>query len=49
MIFAMVKDFAKNNLAFCGDNEKIGDAINGCILCIIGVLNEFDLVMKEHI
>lgn len=48
-IFVVVKALAKNNLAFRGDNEKVGDENNGIFLGIIEMLGEFDPVMKEHI
>lgn len=48
-IFAVVKTFAKINLAFHEDNEKIYHENNGNLLSLIEIIDEFDPVMQEHI
>ena len=40
---------AKNNLAFCEDNQKIYQKNNGNFLSLIEKIAEFDLIMQEHI
>ncbi|XP_026410039.1 uncharacterized protein LOC113305158 [Papaver somniferum] len=39
----------KNNLAFRGDVDKIGEPHNGNFLSFIEMISEFDLVMQEHL
>ncbi|KAL9840325.1 putative HAT dimerization domain, ribonuclease H-like superfamily [Arabidopsis thaliana] len=48
-IIALVKTLAKNNLAFKGENKKIGEDRNGNFLSFIEMIAEFDAVMREHI
>ncbi|XP_028121102.1 zinc finger MYM-type protein 1-like [Camellia sinensis] len=48
-IIAIVITLAKNNLAFCGDNEKIYQERNGIFLSLIEMLAKFDPIMQEHI
>ncbi|KAL9299022.1 putative HAT dimerization domain, ribonuclease H-like superfamily [Arabidopsis thaliana] len=48
-IIALVKTLAKNNLAFRGENKKIGEDRNGNVLSFIEMIAEFDAVMREHI
>ncbi|CAA0359097.1 unnamed protein product [Arabidopsis thaliana] len=48
-IIALVKTLAKNNLAFRGENKKIGEDRNGNFLSFIEMIADFDVVMREHI
>lgn len=48
-IVSLVKTLAKNNLAFRGDVDKIGEAHKGSFLSFIEMIAEFDLVMQEHL
>ncbi|XP_026451950.1 zinc finger MYM-type protein 1-like [Papaver somniferum] len=48
-IVSLIKTLAKNNLAFRGDNEKIGEANDGNFLSFIEMIVEFDLVMQDHL
>ncbi|KAF8109067.1 hypothetical protein N665_0103s0022 [Sinapis alba] len=48
-IIAVVKGLAKNNIAFHGLKNKIGQDGNGNFLGMIEVIVDFDLVMIEHV
>lgn len=48
-LFAVVKPLAQRNLAFQGDNEKLGEANNGNFLGLIEMIVEIDAVMREHV
>ncbi|ESQ39773.1 hypothetical protein EUTSA_v10001096mg [Eutrema salsugineum] len=48
-IFSLVTTLAKQNLAFRGTNEKLGQRNNGNFLSFIESFGDFDPVMREHI
>ena len=48
-ITTIIKYLSKNNLAFCGTNEKIYQKANGNFSSLIELLAEFDPVMQEHV
>nr|XP_017246187.1 PREDICTED: uncharacterized protein LOC108217810 [Daucus carota subsp. sativus] len=48
-IIVVVKTLACNNLAFRGDEEKIGKRKNGLFCKFIEMLALFDPIMEEHI
>lgn len=48
-IFVVVKTLSKNNLAFCGNSQKIGDEHNGIFLSIVEMIAVFDPCMKKHL
>ncbi|XP_026396884.1 uncharacterized protein LOC113291577 [Papaver somniferum] len=45
-IVSLVKTLAKNNFAFRGDVDKIGEAHNGNFLSFIEMIAEFDLIQE---
>lgn len=48
-IFSLVTTLAKQNLAFRGSNEKIGEDGNGNFLSFIEMIADWDPVMREHL
>ncbi|KAL3024989.1 hypothetical protein AAZX31_04G154600 [Glycine max] len=48
-IITIIKYLSKNNLAFCGTNDKIYQKDNGNFFSLIDLLAEFDPIMQEHI
>jgi len=48
-IVGVVKTLGINNLAFCGNNEKIYQEANESFLSLIEMIAEFDPIMQEHI
>lgn len=48
-IVAIVKNLAKNNLAFHGKNGKIFQENNGNFLGLIEMIAKFDPIMIEHV
>ncbi|CAA7015098.1 unnamed protein product [Microthlaspi erraticum] len=48
-IFSLVTTLAKQNLAFRGTNEKLGERNCGNFLTFVESFGEFDPVMREHI
>ncbi|KAK2653450.1 hypothetical protein Ddye_013306 [Dipteronia dyeriana] len=46
---SVVKTLAISNLAFRGGNEKIDDYNSGNFLRVIKIIDEFDLLMQEHL
>lgn len=48
-IIVVVKTLACNNLAFRGDEEKIGKRKNGLFCKFIEMLAQFDPIMEEHV
>lgn len=48
-IFSLVTTLAKQNLAFRGTNEKLGQKNNGNFLSFVESFGDFDPVMRDHI
>ncbi|XP_010513378.1 PREDICTED: uncharacterized protein LOC104789365 [Camelina sativa] len=48
-IFSLVKTLAKQNLVFRGSNEKIGEDGSRKLLSFIGMIADWDPVMREHL
>ncbi|KAF8088671.1 LOW QUALITY PROTEIN: hypothetical protein N665_0532s0034 [Sinapis alba] len=49
VLLRIIVVLAKNNIAFCGVKNKIGQDGNGNFLGMIEVIADFDLVMIEHV
>lgn len=45
----IIKRLARNNLAFCEDNEKVYKENIEIFLCVIEMIVEFDLVMQKYV
>ncbi|KAL5547411.1 hypothetical protein UlMin_002642 [Ulmus minor] len=48
-IIVIMKNLAKNNLAFCGDNENIYQENNENFLCLIEMISIFNPIIQEHL